>query len=287
MPDRPVRHSPYLGNCQKLLPVKFRVFKDDSSRIHTRRFRSERDQTSEIHPAEKEQDEIRCDLVPSLLDESPDYEALSYTWGGPAPNPGRFIILNSQRFPVFENLFAALVRLRHASRTRTIWIDAVCINQSETQEAVEEREQQILLMGRIYEQAQKVVIWLGNTGIGEDIAMQSLANPSGNFSLYTKIWKTERKFGLGKGLKNRMSQGLSGERDGMALQVVELAQLLDRKGWRRVWIIQEAVLAKKATLMCGPDEVSWAAIAKRLRDGMYGILGYHQNGRRSTHKPVR
>ncbi|KAH7403556.1 heterokaryon incompatibility protein-domain-containing protein [Cadophora sp. MPI-SDFR-AT-0126] len=185
-----------------------------------------------------------------------------------APNPGRFIILNSQRFPVFENLFAALVRLRHASRTRTIWIDAVCINQSETQEAVEEREQQILLMGRIYEQAQKVVIWLGNTGIGEDIAMQSLANPSGNFSLYTKIWKTERKFGLGKGLKNRMSQGLSGERDGMALQVVELAQLLDRKGWRRVWIIQEAVLAKKATLMCGPDEVSWAAIAKRLRDGM-------------------
>ncbi|KAE9363825.1 hypothetical protein N431DRAFT_564401 [Stipitochalara longipes BDJ] len=199
--------------------------------------------------------------------------------GGPAPDPGKFILLNSQRFPIFENLFAALLRLRQTSKPRMIWIDAICINQSMAQEAVREREQQILLMKRIYEQARQVVIWLGDTGIGERIAMQSLANPSGSFSLATNIWKTERKFGLGKGLKNRISQGLTGEWDPKALEVGELAQLLDRKWWRRVWIVQEVVLARKAVIMCGPDEVPWEAITKRMRDDVYGILGQDRNQR--------
>jgi hypothetical protein len=232
-----------------------------------------------IQPAKKESDEIQCEFIPSLLNNLPEYEALSYTWGGPAPDPGKFILLNFQRFPIFENLFAALLRLRQTYKPRTIWIDAICINQSMAQEAVREREQQILLMKRIYEQARQVVIWLGDTGIGERIAMQSLANPSGSFSLGTKIWKTERKFGLGKGLKSRMSQGLSGEWDPKALEVGELSQLLDRKWWRRVWIVQEVVLARKAVIMCGPDEVPWEAITKRMRDGMYGILGQDRNQR--------
>lgn len=66
---------------------------------------------------------------------------------------------------------------------------------------------------------------------------------------------------------------MSGEWDARALEVGELAQLLDRNWWRRVWIVQELVLAKKAALLCGPDEVPWDAIKMRIRDGAFGILG--------------
>ncbi|CAO2649061.1 Nn.00g100100.m01.CDS01 [Neocucurbitaria sp. VM-36] len=183
----------------------------------------------EIQPVKKDTDEIRCEFTFDRLHKLPEFEALSYTWGGPAPDPGKHILLNSQRFPVFENLSAALVRLRHVSKPRTIWIDAICIDQSSTAEAIHKQEQQILLMKRIYEQASQVVIWLGETGQGHRIAMQSLANPSGSLSLSTRVWKMERKFGLGKGLKNRASQSWSGEWDPRALEVGELSQLLDRK----------------------------------------------------------
>lgn len=226
-----------------------------------------------IQPAKNQSDEIRCDLISSLLTDHDEYEALSYTWGSPAPDPGKSILVNSEHFPVFENLFTALLRLRKTSKPRMIWIDAICINQSENQEAIREREQQLLLMRQIYEQAQQVLIWLGATGIGERIAMKSIANPSGGFSLRMKTWNTIRKFGLGKGLRDRMSQYSSGEWDFLALEVGELAQLLDRKWWRRVWIVQELVLAKKVVIMCGPDEVTWDAIRTRMRDATFAILG--------------
>lgn len=80
--------------------------------------------------------------------------------------------------------------------------------------------------------------------------------------------------GLGKWLGDSVSQSISGEWDVRALELGELAQLLDRKWWRRVWIVKELVLAKKAII---PGEVPWEAIKTRMRDGVYGILGQEAN----------
>lgn len=85
-------------------------------------------------------------------------------------------------------------------------------------------------MRQIYEQAQQVLIWLGDTGIGERIAMQSLANTSGSLSVRMKVCNTERKFGLGKGLRDRVSQSVSGEWDARALEVGELNYLIESGG---------------------------------------------------------
>jgi len=53
--------------------------------------------------------------------------------------------------------------------------------------------------------------------------MQSLASPSGSFSLATKIWKTEGKFGLRKKFKHGVSQGMTGEWDPRLIEVSEFA----------------------------------------------------------------
>ncbi|KAK0649336.1 heterokaryon incompatibility protein-domain-containing protein [Cercophora newfieldiana] len=61
------------------------------------------------------------------------------------------------------NLFAALTRIRNflagsADTTTPIWVDAICINQSD----LPEREAQVRLMGRVYAQADEVIAELGD-----------------------------------------------------------------------------------------------------------------------------
>jgi hypothetical protein len=60
-------------------------------------------------------------------------------------------------------------------------------------------------------------------------------------------------------------------------EIGKIAQLLDRPWWRRVWIVQEVTLARKATLYVAPDEVPWDAIKMRMRDVAFAILGLNRN----------
>jgi hypothetical protein len=72
---------------------------------------------------------LELKVVP--LDNSPKYEALSYTWGEP---PSDFpITLNSRKFYITPSLGTALL---YACRGRTtpIWIDQICINQKSNEE---------------------------------------------------------------------------------------------------------------------------------------------------------
>jgi hypothetical protein len=104
------------------------------------------------------------------------YEALSYCWGDPSDVTP--ISINGQPSEVTKGLASALGRLRLPNRGRTLWADALCINQKDTAE----RSQQVGLMRRIYELATRVVVWLGDAD--EDTAAASqqagcLANYSG------------------------------------------------------------------------------------------------------------
>lgn len=80
---------------------------------------------------------IICSLETVSLNNTPDYVALSYTWGPPHQNPLHTIHLEETTFPVTESLYTALQHLRPCSASDAalrIWIDAVCINQSDNLE---------------------------------------------------------------------------------------------------------------------------------------------------------
>ncbi|KAH7327522.1 heterokaryon incompatibility protein-domain-containing protein [Rhexocercosporidium sp. MPI-PUGE-AT-0058] len=98
---------------------------------------------------------IRVKLGRSVFADRPKYEALSYTWG--RADDLRAIELNGTRVEVRKNLALALVHLRHTSEERVLWIDAICINQSD----LEERNRQVELMSYIYARAKRVLVWLG------------------------------------------------------------------------------------------------------------------------------
>jgi hypothetical protein len=100
--------------------------------------------------------DIRCELSNVSLDTHPLYKALSYTWG--KSNDTVPITLNGHRFAVTRNLKKALQRLRALDTDTPIWIDAICINQVNT----DERMHQVELMRVIFENPKEVIVWLGD-----------------------------------------------------------------------------------------------------------------------------
>jgi len=136
--------------------------------------------------------EIYCTVKSADLETNPSFEALSYVWGDPhvtepiklanareAESGSQFVSVlqhyaknlgiisgslstpseeEFQKFHITVNLKAALQRLRKRQAIRTVWIDAICINQEDKTE----KAKQIPQMGKIYSNASKVVIWLGN-----------------------------------------------------------------------------------------------------------------------------
>ena len=108
-----------------------------------------------LHPNSSGDSTPKCTLKHVSRLQKPSYEALSYMWG--PPQPKQLIELNGKNCEVGENLWQALVHLRHQIDPRHLWVDALCINQLD----VQERNHQVAQMGEIYRQATRVVAWLG------------------------------------------------------------------------------------------------------------------------------
>jgi hypothetical protein len=109
----------------------------------------------ELLPSALKWSGIQTSLRAVPLDDVPIYEALSYTWG--TERPVHRICCNGQAFAIRPNLFQALRRLRYRTKPRVLWIDAICIDQDNT----DEKNLQIPLMRRIYMSASQVLVWLG------------------------------------------------------------------------------------------------------------------------------
>lgn len=125
-----------------------------------------------LMPHEDETADIQCELFEYSLKNSCKgihlYEALSYVWGDPENR--RSLSMHNHRFDVTVNLHAALSHLRNHSMERILWIDALCIDQTNQ----EEKEHQIQFMAKIYGQAQRVVVWLGEVADDSDLALEAI-----------------------------------------------------------------------------------------------------------------
>jgi hypothetical protein len=100
-------------------------------------------------------DPLECQLAVAPIEQQPMYDALSYMWGNPSDT--RLITVeNDQAFPVTVSLENALRHIRLQTRIRNLWIDAVCINQSD----IKERSSQINLMREIYSRARLAAVWI-------------------------------------------------------------------------------------------------------------------------------
>ena len=232
----------------------------------------------DIEPSNDSKAPIQCCLRVVTLDDSLSFEALSYTWGHPEPK--KIISLNGCDFEAQENLEAALRRLRRTNDIRTLWIDALCINQRDNAE----KSVQVSRMGEIYERAQQVVVWLGEPDDEDNVAMQCLIH--GSFGFRHNPFPDERLrenglFGHAAGEAQGMIASIGDERRREdEIWMGEVGRLLDRPYFSRCWIQQEVVLASKITVICGSDEVLWTTVQSRLskkeRDDFAGSEGHRK-----------
>ncbi|KAM5385153.1 hypothetical protein ACJZ2D_001114 [Fusarium nematophilum] len=82
-------------------------------------------------------------------------KALSYVWGG--RDDMQYLYIGPQQVSITKNLHAALQRLRYRDRRRTLWVDAICINQDD----LSEKSTQVAMMSEVYGLTSNCLIWLG------------------------------------------------------------------------------------------------------------------------------
>lgn len=87
------------------------------------------------------------------------YEALSYVWG--ASTGILSCNCEGRELLITPNCNEALRHLRLPDQPRSLWIDAICIDQGDSDQSLKERNTQITLMGEIYGNARRTLCWLG------------------------------------------------------------------------------------------------------------------------------
>lgn len=175
---------------------------------------------------------ICCQLSIVDLDTRPDYEAISYCWGGPPDE--RKVMCGQGTLPVTKNLYDALHHFRNPEKFRTLWADAICINQ----EDLAERTQQVPLMKRIYEQCSQCIVWLG-IDEQDDYSASQLLNK------ISQLKSAQRSGSRGKPWSRLTTT---------PHQWASFRKLLDRSWFIRMWTLQEIILPQKAVILCGKYE---------------------------------
>ena len=191
-------------------------------------------------------------LVASLetytIQNAPPYEAMSYAWGNPSPTLN--ITVDGFAFPIRSNLHRGLLRVRNESTMRTLWTDAICIDQAN----IQERSQQVSIIGLIFEGASRVLVWLGEDEREESKLVISLLHDIGS---RVDNNPTE-SCTLGQMLRPKELSQLETE----AWSAV--ARVLNQPWFRRVWTLQEIGLAIDAVMFYGRAEFTFDVILKVL-----------------------
>ncbi|KAG8530113.1 uncharacterized protein KY384_005595 [Bacidia gigantensis] len=176
---------------------------------------------------------LRFHAVP--LAKAAAYTALSYTWGSMLGQS------QSQGLQLTGNLADALYSFA-SWQPKLWWIDALCINQGDTRE----KNEQIKLMKQIYQKAERVCVWLGQSDEG---VLQVLPRIARSFE-EAKAQSGETESVGPAGLKIPGSDWTS------------LMDFLSRPFFRRIWVLQELLMAGDSIIVgCGSARFSWKFLA--------------------------
>ncbi|KAE8447560.1 hypothetical protein EG329_010690 [Mollisiaceae sp. DMI_Dod_QoI] len=226
----------------------------------------------ELQPGTEDSD-IQVKLVHVSLQTEVEYEALSYTWGDPHLVTPIEILSSSDpstsfTFNATQNLVSALRSLRSSIVTRTLWVDAICINQTDNGE----KGHQVRLMGIIFNRAVRVIVYVGGEENHSNEVMHLIAQNPRNL---------EDAFDL-----------LSDEDWVSSWRAMTM--FVQRPYFSRYWTVQEVALAHDITLVCGTLMCDWLSFILITRALITETYIYSTNrerprdlGRKWTGNPLK
>ncbi|KAI0517598.1 HET-domain-containing protein [Xylaria bambusicola] len=179
---------------------------------------------------------IQAKIVHQPIYPPPDYEAVSYCWG--SPESTKEILVDGCRFPVTKAAFDLLLARRSVWKDRTLWIDAICINQKDMQEKTE----QVHLMRDIYHRASRVIAFPGGnwrSRLAGGIVLQLWA--------LVHQYETQKMNWSGTPAEARSPRWRA------------MADLFSSEYFTRAWIIQEVAVGQRVEVYLGGIYVPWLA----------------------------
>ena len=191
------------------------------------------------------------------------YYALSYVWG--TSDKTKRVQVNEGYMNLRDNLCCALTHLREHVGVKQLWVDAICINQSST----EERNAQVPLMCEIFSQAAKTICFLGperNTTRELYFMLSELAKEAqsvpGNDDTYAGVesFNVPVQGSPLSPLQNKLHDKYVGDASILALAAC--------RWWHRAWTAQELLLSSNAILMIGPHRMEWTDVCAACDQGL-------------------
>ncbi|KAK4565268.1 hypothetical protein LTR86_003885 [Recurvomyces mirabilis] len=182
-------------------------------------------------------------LVLHDAQEAIEYEAVSYCWGEPVFDPK--ITVNKCKHAITSNLHQGLQVLRSAHDERYLWIDALCIDQTDASD----KSAQVQRMFNIFRKARRVVVWLWSI---EHMVESSLAYRQASSDFHREAAQSFAVSGT----------WLQGGRDEGFDEDILKARLRSRvcHPWvRRAWVQQEIFAARQVMVQCGRDTFTFDA----------------------------
>jgi hypothetical protein len=178
----------------------------------------------------------------------PPYSALSYTWGL-SPHMGESwpLQIGQRHLPVLPSLWPFVQALRikgHLLDGTWWWIDSICIDQTN----IEERGQHVRRMKHTYQNAHRVVVWLGEQSEDSDSALDFIG-------LLNEI--NDAKYS-----KEILHEIL--HQDEYRGRWIAFRNFFLREWWNRVSTIQEFAIPSNIPFWCGQRHISRDAIFAAL-----------------------
>lgn len=234
-------------------------------------------------PATDASTPLQGELKQVDLSDAPRYEALSYVWGDPVFDHELHVLEdgNDDVVHITNNLSLALRRLRLASEPRTLWVDAVCINQDDA----EERGRQVAMMQAIFGACECCLAWLGPFSHEDDRPRRPERAEEGYMARAMDTFERIAVHDAGfLGSKRETAESIASlHRGGRPIhadpakhhyllsreETMMLSFLFRRaKLWERTWCAQEFSLSPRLVLVAGDARLDWERVESFLDSGL-------------------
>lgn len=142
---------------------------------------------------------------------------MSYTWGDRNYTGTIHIVNLDLEITITQNGIEALQDLLDTSKIRVVWMDAVCINQKDEIE----KAAQISMMGHLYFFAESCVACVGRKDTVSSNVFQMV--------------NSDEKY----------------RSEPLVTKKLLVNSFMKRPWFKRLWVVQEALLSEKITIQCG------------------------------------
>ncbi|KAK0644447.1 heterokaryon incompatibility protein-domain-containing protein [Cercophora newfieldiana] len=225
---------------------------------------------------------LECRIFTAALgDPARPFKALSYVWGSDTTTYNMRITVDDPQttnannttgdpqiyhlIPITTSLETALRYLRRPTDPTTLWIDQICINQSD----IPEKNTQVALMGKIYAAASQVLVWLGPAAAGSDLVMDAwnhIGREAHSWGL--ESYCTQERNHLLLAMAYNSNPDANEETRKLRSLLVRAAEIcapllrtgmmqawFEREWFKRVWIVQEFSMCRDTVIVCGEKNI--------------------------------